>query len=60
MEYNFNEVGSYQVNTSSGAYTLGIEDMYSGEASSYYDTFKDLLMEMNEDVRQVLFRFKGD
>ena len=67
--YNFKEVGSFQVNTSEGAFTLGIEDMFSGEASSYFETFKGILTELSglvvpddqvdDDVRKMLFNFKG-
>ena len=35
-KYNFKEVGSFQVTTSSGSYIFGIEDMFSGEAQSYF------------------------
>ena len=67
--YRFKEIGSYQVNTSSGAYTLGIEEMFSGEASSYVATFRELLHELStfvvpekehdEDVARMLVNFKG-
>ena len=45
--YNFKEVGSFQVNTSEGAFTLGIEDMFSGEASSYFEILKGILTELS-------------
>ena len=67
-KYRFKEVGSYQVNTDSGSYTMGIEEMFSGEATSYMDTFRDLLAEMsrlvvpedaqNSDVQNILYKFK--
>ena len=42
---NFEEIGSFQVVTDSGAYTFGIEDMMSGEAQWYFETFRDILKE---------------
>ena len=42
---NFEELGSFQVVTDSGSYTFGIEDMMSGEAECYFDTFCDILRE---------------
>ena len=42
---NFEEIGSFQVVTDSGAYTFGIEDMMSGEAQCYFETFRDILKE---------------
>ena len=45
--YNLNEVGSYQVNTSSGSYTLG---MYSGKASSCMSTLKDIFLDISRLV----------
>ena len=39
----FSEIGSYQVATDSGSYTLGIEEMLSGEASTYMETFRRLI-----------------
>ena len=68
-KYNFEEIGSYQVNTSSGSYTIAIEDMFSGEASSYFNTMKDIFTDMSKlvvpegqedgDVQKNLFTFKG-
>ena len=46
-KYKFNEIGSYQVTTDSGSYTLGIEEMLSGEASTYMETFRQLLNEIS-------------
>ena len=67
-KYKFKEIGSYQVNTTSGAYTMGIEEMSSGEAASYMGTFRNLLHEMsslvvpddaiNADVQKILYKFK--
>eukprot|EP00794_Sanderia_malayensis_P002877 gene2877-3328_t len=45
-KYNFEEKGSFQVVTPSGAYTMSVEDMLSGEAECYLDTFRDILTEM--------------
>lgn len=47
-KYNFKEVGSFQVSTSSGSYTLGIEDMCNGQAQTYMGEVKDLLTLMSE------------
>ena len=41
----FEEIGSFQVVTDSGSYTFGIEDIISGEAKTYFDTFRELLTE---------------
>ena len=39
-KYNFEETGGFQVSTGSGgSYTLGLENMRSGEAQTYLDTF---------------------
>lgn len=68
-KYKFNEIGSYQVTTDSGSYTLGIEEMLSGEASTYMETFRQLLNEISafgsgkdgnsdENVRKILHNFK--
>ena len=45
-KYNFEEKGSFQIVTPSGAYTMLVEDMLSGEAECYLDTFRDILTEM--------------
>ena len=45
-KYNFNEVGSFQVSTSSGSYTMGIEDMFSGEAQSYFNEIEGIFTSM--------------
>ena len=42
-KYNFEEVGGFQISTGSGSFTLGIEPMHSGEADSYFETFKHML-----------------
>ncbi|XP_066922613.1 uncharacterized protein [Clytia hemisphaerica] len=42
------EVGSYHVSTDSGTLTLGIADMYSGEAQSYLEETKAILTLMSE------------
>ena len=47
-KYNFKEVGSFQVTASSGSYTYGIEDMFSGEAQSYFGEIKNLLTDMSK------------
>ena len=44
-KFNFEEIGSFQVVTDSGVYTFGIEDMMSGEAQCYFETFRDILKE---------------
>lgn len=44
--YNFEEKGSFQVVTPSGSYTMSVEDMLSGEAECYLDTFRNVLHEM--------------
>ena len=38
-KYNFEEIGGFQVSTGSGSYTLDLENMPSGEAQTYLDTF---------------------
>ena len=38
-KYNIEEIGGFQVSTGSGSYTLGLENMHSGEAQTYLDTF---------------------
>ena len=67
-KYNFNEVGSFQVTTSSGSYTLGIEDIFSGEAQLYFGEIKSLLYSMSKlvvpenyesDVQKLFFSFKS-
>nr|XP_047132169.1 uncharacterized protein LOC124811083 isoform X1 [Hydra vulgaris] len=69
-KYNFREVGSFQVTTSSGNYTFGIEDMFSGEAQSYFGELKNLLTDMSKvfspdkenyenDLRKLIFSFKS-
>nr|XP_047138638.1 uncharacterized protein LOC124805782 [Hydra vulgaris] len=69
-KYNFREVGSFQVTTSSGSYTFGIEDMFSGEAQSYFGELKNLLTDMSKifspdkenyenDLRKLIFSFKS-
>ena len=42
----FEELGSFQVVTESGSYSMSVEDMLSGEGECYYDTFRDVLTEM--------------
>ena len=42
----FEELGSFQVVTESGSYSMSVEDMLSGEGECYYDTFRDMLTEM--------------
>ena len=42
----FEEKGSFQVVTESGSYSLAIEDMESGEANCYLDTFRNVLGEL--------------
>ncbi|XP_065673357.1 uncharacterized protein LOC136090527 [Hydra vulgaris] len=69
-KYNFREIGSFQVTTSSGSYTFGIEDMFSGEAQSYFGELKNLLTDMSQifspekekyedDLRKLIFSFKS-
>ena len=41
--YNFEEAGGFKISTGSGSFTLGIEPMHSGEADSYFETFKHML-----------------
>ena len=38
-KYTFEEIGGFQVSTGSGSYTLDLENMPSGEAQTYLDTF---------------------
>ena len=47
---NFEEVGGFQLSTGSGSFTLGIETMRSGEADSYFETFKHMLEAMSSLV----------
>ena len=47
-KYNFEEVGGFQISTGSGSFTLGIEP--SGEADSYFETFKHML----EDITSLV------
>ena len=64
---NFEEVGGFQLSTESGSFTLGIETMRSGEADSYFETFKHMLEAMSslvapeehaeQDMREVLTSF---
>ena len=49
-KYNFEEVGGFQISTGSGSFTLGIEPMPSGEADSYFETFKHML----EDITSLV------
>ncbi len=42
-KYNFEEIGGFQVPISSGSYTLAIENMHSGEGSTYLKTLKYVL-----------------
>ncbi|XP_065649637.1 uncharacterized protein LOC136078250 [Hydra vulgaris] len=69
-KYNFREVGSFQVTTSSGSYTFGIEYMFSGEAQSYFGELKNLFTDMSQifspekenyedDLRKLIFSFKS-
>ncbi|XP_065647057.1 uncharacterized protein LOC136076955 [Hydra vulgaris] len=69
-KYNFREVGSFQVTTLSGSYTFGIEDMFSGEAQSYFGELKNLLTDMSQifspekenyedDLKKLIFSFKS-
>ena len=39
----FEELSSWQVTTESGSFSLGMEDMLSGSALCFFDTFRDLL-----------------
>ena len=68
-KYNFEEIGGFQVSTGSGSYTLGLENMRSGEAQTYLDTFKNILEDMaslvvpenciDKSIQKILFSFKG-
>ena len=68
-KYNFEEVGGFQVSTASGSYTLGIENMHSGEATTYMNTLQYILKDMaelvvpeeavDEDVGKILLSFKS-
>ena len=49
-KYNFSEVAGFQVTTSSGSYTFGIEDMFSGQAQSYSGKLKNLLTDMSQII----------
>lgn len=42
----FEELASYQVQTESGTYSLGIQEMSDGSALCYLDTFRDVLSDM--------------
>ena len=42
----FEELSSWQVTTESGSYSLGMEDMLSGSALCFFETFRDLLKEI--------------
>ena len=65
----FEELGSFQVVTESGSYSMSVEDMLSGEGECYYDTFRDVLTEMaglivpdnqvEQKVRELLFSIKN-
>ena len=65
----FEELGSFQVVTESGSYSMSVEDMLSGEGECYYDTFRDVLTEMaalivpdnqvEQKVRELLFPIKN-
>ena len=65
----FEELGSFQVVTESGSYSMSVEDMLSGEGECYYDTFRDVLTEMvglivpdnqvEQKVREQLFSIKN-
>ena len=46
IKLRFEELGSFQVVTESGSYSMSVEDMLSGEGECYYDTFHDMLTEM--------------
>ena len=65
----FEELGSFQVVTESGSYSMSVEDMLSGKGECYYDTFRDVLTEMaalivpdnqvEQKVRELLFSIKN-
>ena len=68
-KYKFNEIGGFEISTGSGLFTLGIEPMQSGEADTYFNTFKYLLDDVSslvvpedqvdDNVKKILFTFKG-
>ena len=68
-KYNFEEIGGFQVSTGSGSYTLGLENMRSGEAQTYLHTFKNILGDMvslvvpencrDKSIQKIIFSFKG-
>ena len=43
---NFEELGSFQMVTPSGSYTMSIKDMLTRQAECYLDIFRDLLKDM--------------
>ena len=45
-KYNFEEKGSFQVVTPSGAYTMSVESMLTGKAGCFIDAFRDILTEV--------------
>ena len=57
------------ISTGSGSYTLGLENMCSGEAQTYLDTFENILEDMaslvvpenctDKSIQKILFSFKG-
>ena len=44
----FEELSSFQVTTESGSYSLGMDDLLSGSALCFFDSFRNLLSEMAE------------
>ena len=68
-KYNFEEIGGFQVSTGSGPYTLVLENMCSGEAQTYLDTFKNISEDMaslvvpenciDKSIQKIIFSFKG-
>ena len=68
-KYNLEEIGDFQVSTGSGSYILGLENMRSGEAQTYFHTFKNILEDMaslvvpenciDKSIQKILFSFKG-
>ena len=49
-KYKFNEIGRFQVSTGSGSFTLGTEQVPSGETDTYFNTFKHSLEDMSSLV----------
>ena len=66
---NSEELGSFQMVTPNGSYTMSIEDMLTRQAECYLDIFRDLLKDMaailvpaeevNDKVNKLLLSIKN-